>query len=892
MMKLLRIYSFLIFVFTQSPLFGQVYQLTGKITSAGKEPLHQASVTLKQAASNLVLGYATTDNDGKFSISVKSQYSPGDLFLEANYLGYKKKVITLSNNIFHYDLILEESSLVLEEVVIKSRPKVTLKKDTITYSVDGFSRKEDRSIGDVLQRIPGFEIGDNGEIKFNNKTISNFYIDGDDILGGKYGIGTKAIPHNMVQNVQVYNNHEHIKALKDKNGSDKVAINLEIKDDAKLKFMGDANLGLGHPAKYDADINGILLNKNYKMLNVLKGNNIGRNLTYDVLDLLSESATEKSKTLVSPSTVAAPYIPERRYYNNNSGMLNANNFFKFKDSLQLKTNISILRDRNKFNFRSDNEVYTNNGLVKFTEDQVGYRTPNLNSVSVSAEKNKSNYYFKDELKFNYNLNQTKSDIYNQDYIAQNLEDKSRILSNNLSYIPVLGNNNTLYIKWKFISNNGPQQFIVSPGLQEEIVNEGIPYKTLRQYSNIAILTNSISANYSINSGKIRPSFGLDLSGNSQRLESKINILNNNGHDEEFKGGSNFLTRKEYAATGSAMLEYKDDRLEATLSLPVKLLALYHKDAALDFNQTKNYLLFNPAARLSYKINTQNLVIFKYNSDYTLGDISSFYSMPLFTNYRTLRNNGTNSLNTQRTQDFNIDYNIKKPIEMFFVNVAANYTTISSNLLISNKLTDNGILQQSSLPYHNQIQSYGANVALSKYVFPLSTTVTLKPAWNAVQLVELINDDIYSVKYNTYELALNADFKLFKAISIVYKSNWRHITNNFHLIDKSSEEKGQGNNSYMQSLSLNYSPVTNFFIKIEAQYTHISQKSLANINVNFADANFRLKVPKWKTDLELDITNIANYKNYIIYSLSNTAFINSQYRINPRMALLRAFFYFS
>ncbi len=892
MIKFLRVYYLLILVFLQNFLYGQTSQFTGTVVSEKGNKVNYATVALKLSSSGLMLGYSITGDDGKFSIPVKSQHSMSDLLLEVNHLSYKNRQIKLVNNVFQYDFVLEESLALLDEVVIKSRPKVIQKKDTISYNVEGFARQEDRSIGDVLQRIPGMEVGENGEIKFNNKPISNFYIDGDDILGGKYGLGTKAIPHDMVKNIQIYNNHEHIKALKGKNSTDKVAINLEIKEDARLKFIGDLKAGLGTPEKYDADLNGILLNKNYKMLNVVKGNNIGQDLSNDILDLLSEPAMEKSKTLVSPSTISTPYVPLKRYFNNNSGMLNANNFFKFRDSLQLKTNFSFVRDNNKIDFNSLNEIYTQDGTIRFIENQSGYKTANLNSLNILIEKNKSKYYFKEEIKLKYNLNGSNSDILNnQDMLVQHLKDKSVIFSNNLSYIPILKNNNTLYIKWKFISNNGPQQLEIAPGVHEEIINNNLPYGMLSQYSNISLLSNSVSGSYRINKGKIIQSYSLDLQGNHQTLESKIDIADNNSY-VSYKNGDNdnLLRWNDYSIIGKGLFEYQQDRIEASVSLPIRLLNIHYKDPSFGISNSNIYLLFNPSFILSYKVSARDLIVLKYNSDRVIDDITTLYRGFLFTNYRTLRNNENSSLAEQRNQGLNIDYNIKRPIEMFFVNIAANYSLIDRNVLTSIILTNEDVLQQSSLLYDNQIKSYGINASLSKYIFSLGATLTLKPSWNRTRLEELINSEIYTINYNSYELSSNLDFQLFKKVNILHKSNIRYIKNDFNLSNNNFGQT-QNNYNYRQSLSLKYSPLTNFLINIENQFIHVSQKNLSNVNVNFIDINFRLKAPKWKMNFELDINNIMNARRLSIYSLSNTTFANSQYRLNPRIAILRAFFNF-
>ena len=73
----------------------------------------------------------------------------------------------------------------------------------------------DKSIGDVLKKLPGIQVLSTGQILYQNKAISKFYIEGLDMLRGKYGIATHNIDVSKVATVQVLENHQPIKALRD-----------------------------------------------------------------------------------------------------------------------------------------------------------------------------------------------------------------------------------------------------------------------------------------------------------------------------------------------------------------------------------------------------------------------------------------------------------------------------------------------------------------------------------------------------------------------------------------------------------------------------------------------------------------------------------------------------
>src|SRR5699024_6873654 len=129
------------------------------------------------------------------------------------------------------------------------------------------AQPEDRSVGDVLRRMPGIDIGDDGTIYYNGKPIENLYIHGDDLMNGRYGLATKAIRKEDIKAIDVIRNHQPIKVLQNKIYTNKTAINLILKDENKLKLSTQLMTGGGLPQQYDAAVTPIVLNKNIKMIN-------------------------------------------------------------------------------------------------------------------------------------------------------------------------------------------------------------------------------------------------------------------------------------------------------------------------------------------------------------------------------------------------------------------------------------------------------------------------------------------------------------------------------------------------------------------------------------------------------------------------------------------------
>ena len=93
--------------------------------------------------------------------------------------------------------------------------------------------------------MPGIDVAQNGKIQYQGEDINKFYIEGSDLLGGKYGIATNGINHEDVGAIEVMENHQPMQVLSGISFSDKAAINLKLKNKAKATwtFHGDAGGG-------------------------------------------------------------------------------------------------------------------------------------------------------------------------------------------------------------------------------------------------------------------------------------------------------------------------------------------------------------------------------------------------------------------------------------------------------------------------------------------------------------------------------------------------------------------------------------------------------------------------------------------------------------------------
>ena len=187
------------------------------------------------AADGTMLSYTSSDEKGQFTLDLSK--SPKTIKVAG--LGYTTLSVTVLTLKNYPKIYLSTSATKLREVVVKSN-RLQERGDTLAYSVAGFAQKQDRSIADVLKKMPGIEVKENGTIEYNGTAINKFYIEGMDLMNNRYALASNNLDRKKVKTVQVLRHHQPIAALRGKTFSERAAINLVLTDNAKLNMISAA----------------------------------------------------------------------------------------------------------------------------------------------------------------------------------------------------------------------------------------------------------------------------------------------------------------------------------------------------------------------------------------------------------------------------------------------------------------------------------------------------------------------------------------------------------------------------------------------------------------------------------------------------------------------------
>ena len=278
-------YLLLLFVTISSFLSAQnTYSISGTITDTSGVPL-LASTIMLMAMDTTFEEFSRTDGEGRFEFK---KVERGNHLLRATFMGSIPVTLNVSYDGSDIDvgtIEMKEISTELMEVVIKAaRAPIKLRGDTIEYDASTFRVPEGSSVEDLLKRLPGIEVDQNGNISSDGNSVSKVTVDGKEFFGSDPKAATKNLPAEGISKVQVFDNkteEEEITGVEDNSNQNKT-MNLELKDDFKKGAFGKVTAGVGTEDRAELKGNYNRFNDKIQFSLIGVANNTGRNgLSWD-----------------------------------------------------------------------------------------------------------------------------------------------------------------------------------------------------------------------------------------------------------------------------------------------------------------------------------------------------------------------------------------------------------------------------------------------------------------------------------------------------------------------------------------------------------------------------------------------------------------------------------
>jgi len=245
------------------------------IDSDQKEGVIQATVSLLKADST-VAANTVTDTEGQFRVTAPAD---GRYHVRVTYIGCKTllKSITVSDGkaVDMGTLTLSPDSKLLKEVeVVKNLAKVTTKDDTIIYNAGAYRTPEGSVIEELVKKLPGAEVSDDGTIKINGKTVQKIKVDGKEFMTGDTKTAIKNLPSSIVERVKSYDEKSDLSRITGiDDGNEQVVLDFGLKRGMNRGMFANVDGGVGTKSRYSGRAFGAMMKDEWRVMSMLNANN-------------------------------------------------------------------------------------------------------------------------------------------------------------------------------------------------------------------------------------------------------------------------------------------------------------------------------------------------------------------------------------------------------------------------------------------------------------------------------------------------------------------------------------------------------------------------------------------------------------------------------------------
>ena len=808
--------------------------ITGLVIQASdKAPIKNANIIIIKSDSKIV-AYGISANDGSFSIKLPS--TTEKLSIKVSMLGYKTYLSELSLDSKDIVISLQDEAVQLKEVIVKAE-RIKEEGDTITYRVGSFAQKQDKSIGDVLKRMPGIDVAKNGKIQYQGVDINKFYIEGNDLLEGKYGVATNGISHNDIGSVEILENHQPMQVLRGLSFSDQAAINLKMKNSAKASFLYNATLsgGISEQPKGLIGLGNIftmMLTKNYQMITTLKGNNSGENLEEQFINFTKEVKDENIDRYISLSTPVSPNIQSNRSYFNNSWMISSSHLIKTVQGDDIKAQVDYSQDRISAESINSTTYFIESGDKTIFEYKKSLYHRNALSGKFTYEANRKTYFLNNTLSTDLSwndlrLNTMGSLVNNQSYWMPEYS-----LSNNLKIIKRFNNNKLI----TFISHNEwnslPEKLIVNQNNKtygQEIKQQS--FYTNEQASMGFVFNNTL---LSLNTG---------ISGYFRQLNTNMF-----GIDRQNLLNSDVITTNYLRAFASPKLEWRYRMLVFTFELPLNVYSYFFSGSIA--NRTEVFI--SPYMRITYRITPKMSLGLSFNANNRPALLQNIYDSSILRDYRTF-STGIDDYYTRSGQSLALSYNYKNiPIGMFIM-MMGRYAWNQSKFRSIQNIIDNYIFHSYKAEASNSRNAI-AFIQIGKTLDVIRGTMGLKVDYQRMEN-NLISQGKPTNYYNDH---ISISPFINGNISKYFNWNLRFMWDKSLL--KLSNMPRRSSDNFIYSGNLTFTPLSLITWTIGGEFYHNQIEEGRYKDMFMLDTKLTFNISK-RFEISLSATNLLNNKEY-------------------------------
>jgi hypothetical protein len=866
--------------------------VSGKITDEDGVGIPSASVTVEEPGKDAILAYGITNSKGEYKVTFTSAESNVDLKVKA----FNQKSVTrqISNSDQTLNFKMDSEATEIKEVKLKTK-MVTARGDTISYDLKAFDSKSDRTLADVLKKMPGIEVNTDGTILYQGNAINKFYVNGKDLMEGGYGTINNSLPKDAVQKVEVLENHQPVKILQDKVPSDQAAINIKLKNSVTMTGRGEVGVGAS-PLLWNVKLTPMFFGQKSQWVVNYKTNNVGEQVENEG-NILSFGNRFEGRRInatqndwLNVENASTPNLPVKRYLMNSVHYVSANYLTNIdkKKEWELKANANYTNnavERESYNEQQFFATTSNPAYTVLQNIRNNFYTDKAKGELIFT-KNAKKGFFKNTTSFSQYWNADRGIVDRTPNINVNsikhgeeaLESPTTSFQNSLSTI----------IPWKekmvnvlsYISyQNDRQSLQVSPASYLEI--PGFLPKSANLVSQDLRLK-TFEANHSANIGfsakgwTFTPEVGFNFK--STDLVSRLsNIITNPfttpnaTPDSQYSNDLSYTTATPYGSVG---VNYKSDSWMLYANFPVNSNNIKAEDPIRLVSKEVNKVTFEPSVFAQYNFASFWKASVNANINNNFGEINTAYSGFLMTSpngISAMNPNNPIPQNNNKSAGTRLEY--RNPLNNLFFNINYRYSDAKRNL-ISNPTIIGGYTVMEYLERENHVLNNGYNLEVGKYFPKFKTNASVNYSNNTVKSDAFYNDDSYTNKNNSQSFGLKFNNTYFSWMSIDYNASFSRTkqTSTGQVISNAART------GFTHNLGLFFYPIENHTIGFNWDQVNTNAGDQKYHN-GFYDLSYQFTWSKKKIDFEVKWMNIANKRVFETYDINpqSTSFTRIQLR---------------
>lgn len=882
-MKASLLIALLVFTFNA---FSQETKISGKVIDSAEVPIYGIIVSLISANNNTTIAFKHTSKDGEFTFIFKNaNNTPLQLEIKSSF--YKSVLIEVKPEIDFYSIKLIQQIKQLTPVEVKvSKPLIRKTGDTLRYNLNAFANNNDRVIADVLPKIPGVEVGNNGIIKYNGMPISNFFIEGDNILDKRYNIATNNISKDLIDEIQILENNQPIKVLQGIVIPNNAAMNITFKKAFKGKVINDIGIGGGIPKLLEAEYNQVILKTKIKAINYLKYNNTGTNYLLehtkqDLSELGKQLEVNWKEQLFSLNTITPPAIQNFRYNLNSNAAASFNLLFKLKNDFTLRSNSYMLSDNNLINYYSKTEIYLPGINIAYRENQRIAKTPGVLYEELILNKNTNRYYINNQLigeatRTNYNAS-----LVSANQVEQQLKESNYKLSNEFKFIKKITTgilNFNSYTEW----NKNPQSLFISPGILKNLLNDSSSYAQTQQFANNKIFFSKNQLSYNFQKMKLKYTVSLGVTFVERKNTTNLLLQNNNGTYKPLNEKYNNEINSIYTTSFSSFnIIYENNRQKIDLAFSPSLLSIKAKSDSLK----KNYpILFtvNSSISLKQQLGRESSLRLLYSYKTEPAEAGNIFEKSYLQNYRGFFINAQPYL-PETKHNIYLNFNFQRSLKLLFLNLSTSKTYTKLGYVLNNEIKPSYNIVSYSLLNNNQ-SLFNTNLNISKYLFRAKSTIVFKINYLQRKFFVLQNGVLIDYTNNNKQITFSFRPRISDFIQFTTEVSY----NQFYNIPKSYRGNVPKISKIGNLSSFDVLINDQISFKLKGELLTYKNTNATNVNSNyFIDFFAKLATKNKSITYEFKVLNILNRKSYLLQQ-SDINFVQlSEYELRPMTVLISA-----